>query len=83
VVQGQTPIDQLSRTPRGAGGAEWSNLAAGFAGFRIGVRIDDADVRAGVKALRRDRTPSRERAATVAVGPGALPQRVGLIPCRL
>jgi hypothetical protein len=34
-----------------------SNLATGFAGFRIGVRIDDADVRAGVKALRRDRTP--------------------------
>jgi hypothetical protein len=60
-----------------------SNLAAGFAGFRIGVRIDDADVRAGLKALRRDRTPPRARAATVAVGPGALPQRVGLLPCRL
>jgi hypothetical protein len=33
-----------------------SNLAAGFAGFRIGVQIDDADVRAGLRALRRERT---------------------------
>jgi hypothetical protein len=40
-------------------------------------------VRAGVKALRRDRTPPRARAATVAVGPGALPQRVGLILAEL